>query len=98
MILCVGYQYSKIQYKLEDFRYTRNPLAKAAWLSGYSGKHRTKRFWVQNPHMLPSLVSQGDVMVPCKPELGLATPGQGEEPSVVKLNIMGIPGAALKLT
>ena len=45
-------------------------VAKAVWLSGYSGRHRTQRFWIQNPHMLPPLVSQGGVVVPFKPELG----------------------------
>ena len=31
---------------------------------------RTVRPWVRNPHqMLPPLVSQGDVVVPCKSEL-----------------------------
>ena len=30
--------------------------------------------------MLPPLVIQGDVVFPCKPELGLATLGQGEGP------------------
>ena len=45
------------------------PKAKAAWLRGYSGRLRTERSWVQNPHMLPPLDSQGDVVVPCKPEL-----------------------------
>ena len=44
--------------------------AKAVWLSGYSRRLRTERCWVRNPHrMLPPLVSQGDVVVPCKPEL-----------------------------
>ena len=57
--------------------------AKAVWLSGYSGRHRTERFWVQTLHMLPPLVSQGDV--------GLPTLSQGEGRCVVKLNIMGIP-------
>ena len=66
-------------------------IAKAVWLRGYSGRLRTERSWVRNPHMLPPLVSQGDVVVPCKPELGLAALGLGERPCVVKLNIMGIP-------
>ena len=43
---------------------------KAAWLKGYSGRLRTERSWVRNPHqMLPPLVSQGDVVVPCKSKL-----------------------------
>ena len=62
-----------------------NLSAKVAWLSGYSWRHRTERFWVWNPHMLPPLVSQGNVVVPCKPELGLATLDQGEGPFVAKL-------------
>ena len=44
--------------------------AKAAWLRGYCGRLRTERSLVRNPHqMLPPLVSQGDVVVPCKSEL-----------------------------
>ena len=58
----------------------KSPLVKAAWLRGYSGRLRTERSWVRNLHMLPPLVSQGDVVIPCKPELGLATLGQGEGP------------------
>ena len=69
----------------------RRDTARVAWLSGYSGRRRTERFWVRNPGMLTPSVSQGDVAVPCEPEIGLATLGQGEGPCVVKLNIMGIP-------